>query len=68
MNRPLDFLTQVVGAFIFWMFTGFKGEMEDQMARRTESNWKYFRNILLTAIACFLAYSIFFEQGFNPGI
>lgn len=50
----LRFLMEIIGAFIVWMFKGFKGKFNDEMTGPYDSGMKSWRNAIISALFIFL--------------
>ena len=44
----INFIIEIVGAFVVWAFKGFKGSINDEMSSPYESNLKTLRNSAIT--------------------
>jgi len=49
-----NFIIEIIGAFVVWMFKGFRGTISDEMSSPHESNIKTWRNFLITIIVFLL--------------
>lgn len=49
-----NFIIEIIGAFVVWMFKGFKETISDEMSGPNESNFKTWRNFLITILVVFI--------------
>lgn len=47
-NPIINFLIEIIGAFIVWTVKGFKGKLSDEMSGPYESNKKKWRNTIIS--------------------
>jgi len=48
------FIFQIFGAFIVWAFKGFKGSLDDEIAKAEGDSWKKYRNFIISALILLL--------------
>ena len=53
-----NFIIEIIGAFVVWMFKGFKGTISDEMSGPHEFNFKTWRNFLITIIVVLIVVGI----------
>ncbi len=53
-NIFISFIFEIIGAFVCWIFTGFKGNFSNQMTRPNERNSKKLRNVLVSILTVLL--------------
>lgn len=53
-----NFIIELTGAFVVWTFKGFKGTISDEMSGPNESNFKTWRNFLITIVVIVLVVGI----------
>jgi Na+/proline symporter len=53
-----NFVIEILGAFVVWAFKGFKGTISDEMSGPHESNFKTWRNFLITIIVVLLVVAV----------
>lgn len=47
-NQIINFLFEIIGAFIVWTVKGFKGKLSDEISGPYESNKKKWRNTIIS--------------------
>ena len=47
-NQIINFLIEIIGAFIVWTVKGFKGKLSDELSGPYESNKKKWRNTIIS--------------------
>ena len=62
MQNPIfSFLTEIIGAFVVWVFKGFKGKLSDEMSGPYESSNKSWRNMIISFIILFIVALLVFN-------
>jgi len=57
-NQIINFLIEIIGAFIVWTVKGFKGKLSDEMSGPYESNKKKWRNAIISFSVFFVVLAI----------
>ena len=60
-----SFITQLIGAFIAWIFKGFKGSFKDEIAKPYERSFKYYRNSVISFVIIVLLYWIYSVSNYS---
>lgn len=63
MNRGnfIRFLLELIGAFVVWMFHGFKGPFDNYMTVPDDYGLKSFRNLFIALSILFIALAVWYD-------
>ena len=54
MHLISRFIFQIFGAFIVWVFKGFKGKLDDEIGKFEGDSWKKYRNYIISILILLL--------------